>query len=205
MPALPLVSPRRAIAPALLALALVLASPDGRAQQAARAAAEPSVLDLDLTTLEGAPLDLGQYRGKALLIVNVASKCGFTPQYAGLEALYQRYKERGLVVLGVPSNDFLGQEPGTPQEIRAFVTQTYGVTFPLAAKQQVKGSGKCELYEALTEQGPEAFRGEISWNFNKFLIDPAGRVVARFGSRTKPDDEELIAAIEKALPPPSAR
>jgi glutathione peroxidase len=139
-------------------------------------------------------------KGKVLLIVNVASKCGFTGQYEGLQELYTTYSNRNFAVLGFPANDFLGQEPGTEAEIQSFCTLTYGVTFPMFAKILVKGKDMHPLYKFLTskETNPE-FGGAISWNFNKFLIGRDGATVGRFGSRTKPEDKELVEAVEKAL------
>ena len=153
--------------------------------------------DFTVTTIDGKEQSLSQYRGKSLLIVNVASRCGFTPQYKGLEALYQKYKDRGLVVLGFPANNFMGQEPGTNEEIKEFCSLNYGVTFPMFAKISVKGADIHPLYKYLTEQSeaPNA----ISWNFNKFLVDRNGRVVAYWGSRTAPESKELIAKVEEAL------
>ena len=159
-----------------------------------------TIYDFTMKTIEGQDVSLAQYKGKVLLIVNVASKCGFTGQYAGLESLYSLYKDRGLVILGFPANDFLSQEPGTDQEIRTFCTVRYGVTFPLFSKIHVKGSKCHPLYQHLTSQKTNPrFGGDISWNFNKFLIGRDGAILARFGSRTKPDDKDLVEAVEKAL------
>ncbi|MCU0611297.1 MAG: glutathione peroxidase [Candidatus Eisenbacteria bacterium] len=140
------------------------------------------------------------YEGQILLIVNVASKCGFTPQYEGLERLYQRYAGRGFAVLGFPSNSFMNQEPGTDRQIRQFCASTYKVTFPMFSKLSVKGSDKHPLFAYLTspETNPE-FGGEITWNFNKFLIGRDGKVLDRFGSATRPESPELVLAIEEAL------
>ncbi len=148
-------------------------------------------------TIDGEKVSLDSYRGKVLLIVNVASRCGFTSQYAGLQELYEKYKGRGLVVLGFPSNDFGGQEPGTESEIKAFCTNSYGVSFPMFSKVTVLGPTKHPLYRLLTAQTGGA---DVRWNFEKFLIDPAGGVVARFGSSTTPTDQALVSALEKALP-----
>jgi len=146
----------------------------------------------------GKESSLKAYQGKVILIVNVASKCGLTPQYEGLEALYQKHKDAGLVVLGFPCNDFGGQEPGTIAEIQTFCKTTYKVTFPLLAKLSVKGKDQHPLYAALT--GPQgAFPGDVTWNFGKFLIGRDGKPLARFEPKTKPDAPELTAAIEKAL------
>jgi glutathione peroxidase len=158
------------------------------------------VIDHTVTTLEGDSLDLGSFRGRPMLIVNTASKCGYTPQFAGLQRLHERYAERGLVILGFPCNDFLGQDPGTAVEIGEFCRKNYGVSFPMMAKVHVKGKEKVPLYRTLTEQTAEDIRGEIKWNFTKFLVDADGHVVARFGSPVEPEDPELVAAIEKLLP-----
>jgi glutathione peroxidase len=131
-------------------------------------------------------------------VVNVASKCGLTPQYSALEALYQRYKDRGLTVLGLPCNQFAGQEPGTEQQIQQFCSLTYGVTFPMAAKLEVNGLHRHPLYRLLAGEGAE-FPGDITWNFEKFLVGKDGRVLARFAPRTPPDDPAVVQAIEKAL------
>lgn len=146
---------------------------------------------------DGTPKPLKDYEGKVLLIVNTASKCGFTPQYEGLEKLYETYKDRGFVVLAFPSNDFMGQEPGNDAEIAQFCRLNYGVTFPVFQKSHVKGKDMNPLYRFLTEES--GFNGAISWNFNKFLVDRQGRVVARFGSRTAPLDDALVKAVEAAL------
>ena len=163
-----------------------------------------NIYDFTMRDIDGKEVSLSAFQGKVLLIVNVASKCGFTGQYAGLEKLYTTYTNRGFVVLGFPANDFLGQEPGTEAEIKSFCTLTYGVTFPMFAKISVKGKGMHPLYEYLTakETNPK-FGGAISWNFNKFLIGRDGMIVGRFGSRTKPDDNELVAAVEQALKVPN--
>ena len=159
-----------------------------------------NVHDFAVQRIDGTPTQLATYKGQVLLIVNVASRCGFTDQYAGLQKLYETYKDRGLVVLGFPANDFLGQEPGTNPEIAQFCSLKYHVTFPMFEKMVVTGRDMHPLYKFLTEKttNPE-FSGKITWNFNKFLIGRDGRVVARFGSRTKPEDKDVGAAIEKAL------
>jgi glutathione peroxidase len=150
--------------------------------------------------IDGKDVSLTAFKGKVMLVVNVASKCGFTGQYAGLEKLYETYKDQGLVILGFPANNFLGQEPGSNEEIKNFCTLSYGVSFPMFAKISVKGKDKHPLYEFLTSKtaNPE-FGGEITWNFNKFLVGRDGRLVGRFGSTTKPDAPDLVAAIDKAL------
>ena len=156
--------------------------------------------DIEVKSIHGEPVKMEQYKGKVLLIVNTASKCGFTGQYDGLQKLYEAYQDQGFVILGFPSNDFMGQEPGSNDEIESFCKLNYGVTFPLFEKIAVKGKEAHPLYAYLTskETNPE-FSGKISWNFNKFLISGDGRVVNRFGSRTKPDDTDLIGAIEGEL------
>lgn len=163
----------------------------------------PAFYTFAVETLDdGTRTTLAPYRGNVVLVVNVASKCGFTKQYAGLQKLYETYRDRGLVVLGFPSNDFMGQEPGTPAEIRQFCTLTFGVTFPLFAKVHVKGEEKHPLFVWLTDPALHpGLGGEVSWNFNKFLVGRDGTLIARFGSRTAPDAPELTAALERALKP----
>lgn len=161
-----------------------------------------SVYDaVEIGRLQGGPADLSQYKGKAVLIVNVASKCGLTPQYAGLEQLHERYAERGFTVLGVPCNQFMGQEPGTADEIAEFCSATYGVTFPMTEKVDVNGADRHPLYTRLTEVADgEGHTGDIRWNFEKFLLDQDGNAVARFSPQTEPDDAALVAAVEAHLP-----
>ncbi|WP_349616065.1 glutathione peroxidase [Azotobacter salinestris] len=154
--------------------------------------------DLALRGLDGQDLPLAQFRDKVVLVVNVASKCGLTPQYAGLEKLYLKYRDRGFSVLGLPCNQFAAQEPGDEAQIRDFCTLNYGVTFPLAAKLEVNGPDRHPLYRLLAGEGAE-FPGDITWNFEKFLVGRDGRVLARFSPRTAPDDPALLQAIEKAL------
>jgi glutathione peroxidase len=162
-----------------------------------------SIYDFTMKDIDGKDVSLADYKGKVLLIVNVASKCGFTKQYAGLEKLYQNYSDKGLVVLGFPANNFFGQEPGTEAEIKSFCTLNYGVTFPMFAKISVKGKDIHPLYAFLTEKATNPnCPGAISWNFNKFLIGREGQILGRFGSRTAPDDKELVAAVERALQVP---
>ncbi|MFS8204351.1 glutathione peroxidase (plasmid) [Streptomyces sp. CWNU-52B] len=158
---------------------------------------EPSALDVDIDSLQGGSADLGQYKGKAVLVVNVASKCGLTPQYAGLERLQERYAERGFTVLGVPCNQFMGQEPGSSEEIAEFCSATYGVTFPMTEKVDVNGDARHTLYERLTGFADgEGHSGDIRWNFEKFLIGPDGAVVARFSPQTEPESAEVVSAVE---------
>ena len=154
--------------------------------------------EITLEALDGEPLPLSTFNGKVVLVVNVASKCGLTPQYAALENLYQQYKDKGFSVLGVPCNQFAGQEPGTEQEIREFCSLNYGVTFPLSSKLEVNGPDRHQLYRLLAGEGAE-FPGDITRNFEKFLMGKDGRVLARFSPRTAPDDPSVIQAIEKAL------
>jgi glutathione peroxidase len=160
-----------------------------------------TVLDTEIDALTGGPADLKQYAGKAVLVVNVASKCGLTPQYAGLQKLYDTYAERGLVVLGVPCNQFHGQEPGSAEEIAEFCSVNYGVTFPLTAKVDVNGADRHPLYAAMVDT-PDAdgHTGDIRWNFEKFLVAPDGTVAARFGPQVTPEAPELTAEIERRLP-----
>jgi glutathione peroxidase len=160
-----------------------------------------SVYDVEIGALQGGSANLAQYRGKAVLIVNVASKCGLTPQYTGLEKLHEQYAARGFTVLGVPCNQFGGQEPGSSQEIARFCSATYGVTFPMTEKADVNGPGRHALYERLVGTADaEGHSGDVRWNFEKFLIAPDGAVAARFSPQTEPDAAELAAAVEKALP-----
>lgn len=154
--------------------------------------------DLKLRALDGQELPLAPYKGKVVLVVNVASRCGLTPQYAGLEKLHQQFQDRGFSVLGVPCNQFAAQEPGSEDEIREFCTLNYGVTFPLGSKMDVNGASRHPLYRLLAGEGAE-FPGDITWNFEKFLVGKDGRVLARFSPRTTPEDPALLAAIEKAL------
>ncbi|MDH6435130.1 glutathione peroxidase [Streptomyces sp. SAI-144] len=159
-----------------------------------------SPLDVEIGALTGGSADLGQYAGKTVLIVNVASKCGLTPQYNGLEKLQERYAERGFTVLGVPCNQFLGQEPGSAEEIAEFCSATYGVTFPLTEKVEVNGEGRHALYERLVGfADAEGHTGDIRWNFEKFLVGRDGSVVARFSPQTEPESDEIVTAVEGAL------
>lgn len=160
-----------------------------------------TVFDVDINALSGSPAQLGQYRGRAMLVVNVASQCGLTPQYAGLQALAEAYADRGLVVLGVPCNQFGGQEPGSAAEIAEFCQVNYGVRFPLTEKVEVNGERRHPLYAQLVGVADaEGYAGDIRWNFEKFLITPDGTAAARFHPRTEPNAPELTTAIEKVLP-----
>lgn len=202
----------RSVLPLLAALLLLLApacsssEPDDEVQAKSSTTeileepeAEPvveseSFYSLQTHSLEGDPVELEEFRGQVALVVNVASKCGLTPQYTKLEKLYEELEPRGFAILAFPSNDFGAQEPGTPAEIRTFCTERYDVGFPLFEKRHVKGEEKDEVYEYLTRELEEP-----TWNFTKYLVDREGRVLARFDPRTEPDDAELRAAIEKAL------
>ncbi len=153
-----------------------------------------SVYDFSLKTIDGQPMPLADYAGKVLLLVNVASECGFTPQYTSLQELYETYADKGLVLVGLPANEFGGQEPGSNQQIKEFCTARFGVTFPLTEKIVVKGEEQHPLYAYLTAQA-----GDVSWNFNKFLINRQGQVVKRFESKVEPLNLELTSAIEAEL------
>ena len=164
--------------------------------------ADPSAGPLQFTVkdIDGKDVNLSQYKGKTVLIVNVASKCGNTPQYAQLQELHKKYAERGLVVLGFPANEFRAQEPGTNEQIKEFCTSKYGVEFPMFSKVVVKGDGQAPLYQYLTStQTNPKHAGEITWNFEKFLVGRDGQVVNRFKPRTKPDAPEVVQAIEAEL------
>lgn len=169
--------------------------------KAADSAFKPNdvVLDHEVTTIEGKPVKLSDYRGKALLVVNTASECGFTPQYAGLQRLYGELRGRGLEVLAFPSDDFGHQEPGSPEEIRKFVDSEFSVEFPMFDKVHATGPEISPLYETLSNKTGDGIRGEVKWNFTKFVVDTKGRVVARFAPDVEPDDPKLRAAIEAAL------
>ncbi|MFF1606543.1 glutathione peroxidase [Amycolatopsis sp. NPDC058278] len=157
--------------------------------------------EIPLKTLDGRDSSLGEFTGKALLVVNVASKCGLTPQYSGLERLQERFGEQGFSVVGFPCNQFAGQEPGSADEIQTFCSTTYGVTFPLFEKIDVNGEGRHPLYAELTETADdEGAAGDVQWNFEKFLVGVDGEVLARFRPRTEPEDETVVKAIEAALP-----
>ncbi len=160
----------------------------------AKAGESPSIYDLQIDDIDGQSVDLDRYRGTVVLVVNTASKCGLTPQYEGLQALHAELADQGFAVLGFPSNDFMGQEPGTAAEIKQFCGLNYRVTFPLFAKSSVKGKDRCEVFRRLTTE-----LDEPTWNFTKYVVGKDGRVIARFGPRTKPDDPRLRDTIERAL------
>jgi glutathione peroxidase len=164
------------------------------------AAQSKTIYDYTLKSIDGDQVSLNSYHGKVVLLVNVASKCGFTPQYAALESLYEKYKDQGLVIVGIPANNFMSQEPGTNEEIKKFCTNKYNVTFPMMSKVSVKGDDQAPLYTFLTgkDSNPK-FGGDIKWNFTKFLFDRKGDPVARFEPNVTPDSPEVIAAIESAL------
>jgi glutathione peroxidase len=163
-------------------------------------AAEKSVHEFTLNSIDGQPAPLAAYKGKVVLLVNVASRCGFTPQYSALESVYEKYKDRGLVIVGIPANNFGAQEPGTNEEIKTFCKTKYSVSFPMMAKVSVKGGDITPLYQFLTDKSANPQTGgEIKWNFTKFLIGPDGRVVARFEPDVTPDAPQVTSAIEKAL------
>ncbi len=160
-----------------------------------------SIYDTPVRTLAGAPGSLADLAGRALLVVNVASKCGLTPQYTGLERLHEQYADRGFAVVGFPCNQFGGQEPGTAEEIQEFCSATYGVTFPMYEKVEVNGPGRHPIYDELTAvPDAEGEAGDIQWNFEKFVISPDGKIVARFRPGTEPDDPKLVETIEHNLP-----
>ncbi|QDO86951.1 glutathione peroxidase [Ornithinimicrobium ciconiae] len=160
-----------------------------------------SLYDIPLSTLDGRPATLREFAGRTLLLVNTASRCGMTPQYAGLERLQETYAEKGLTVVGFPCNQFGGQEPGTAEEIQTFCATTYGVTFPMMDKVEVNGPGQHPLFAELTAvPDAEGRSGEVGWNFEKWLIDPSGLPVTRFRSRVEPESAEIVAAIQAQLP-----
>ena len=161
--------------------------------------AASSIYSFTLPSLDGEPMPLANFKGKVILVVNVASRCGFTPQYTGLEALYKKYKDQGFVILGFPANNFGGQEPGTNQEIKTFCSTKYSVTFPIYAKVSVNGSDQTPLYQYLTKEADPTHTGDIKWNFTKFLVDRNGKVVQRFESAVTPESPEVVDAVEKLL------
>jgi glutathione peroxidase len=161
--------------------------------------AASSIYDFTLPSIDGTPMPLASFRGKVMLVVNVASQCGYTPQYTALEAVYEKYRDRGLVVLGFPANNFGEQEPGTNAEIKTFCSTKYNVTFPMFAKISVLGHDQHSLYAYLTKQANPSVAGDIQWNFTKFLVDRSGHVVQRFESAVTPDSPQVIGSIEKLL------
>lgn len=159
-----------------------------------------SVYDYTLNSIDGKSTPLSQFKGKVVMLVNVASRCGFTPQYEGLEALYKKYADQGFVIVGIPANNFGGQEPGTNAEIKTFCKSKYSVTFPMMAKVSVKGTDQTPLYQFLTgEPTDPQFAGDINWNFTKFLINKDGKIVDRFEPKVTPEDPQVISAVEKQL------
>ena len=180
------------------AIAHIVRGADAPASQPA-AGAGGSPLDFVVKDIDGNDYNLAQLKGKVVMIVNVASRCGYTPQYNGLEKLYENNKDKGFVIVGFPANNFKGQEPGTNEEIKAFCTSKYNVSFPMMSKISVKGDDKHPLYQMLTGQ-----KGEVTWNFNKFLVGRDGKLIEHFDSKVKPDDAKLTGAIDKALAAPSA-
>src|ERR1700759_1531928 len=166
----------------------------------ATAAHAAGIYDFTMKSIDGQPVSLKTYSGKVVLLVNVASRCGFTPQYAGLEALYEKYKDRGLVIVGIPANNFGSQEPGTNEEIKKFCSSKYNVSFPMMSKVSVLGDDKTPLYQFLTDKSQDPqFGGDIKWNFTKFLVDRKGNLVARFEPNVTPDSPEVQTAVESAL------
>lgn len=164
------------------------------------AANAASVYDYTLTSIDGAPTPLSSFKGKVVMLVNVASRCGYTPQYAGLESLYEKHRDQGFVIVGIPANNFMGQEPGTNAEIKSFCKSKYDVKFPIMSKVSVKGEDKTPLYQYLTsKQDNPKTGGEIQWNFTKFLIGRDGRVIARFEPAVTPADPNLTSAVQAAL------
>ena len=187
---------------ALLALASVSDAQQGSSPSAKKETpvAQDSLYQLTTKTLEGQPAELRAYAGKVALVVNVASQCGYTPQYAGLEKLYETYKSKGLVIVGVPANNFGAQEPGSNEEIKTFCSRNYNVTFPMMSKVSVKGADTTPLYQYLTDKSANPKTGgDIKWNFTKFLVDKNGNVINRFESAVTPEAAELVKAVETAL------
>lgn len=161
--------------------------------------AASNIYDFTLPNIEGKPMPLTDFKGKVILMVNVASQCGYTPQYTALEAIYEKYKAQGFVIVGFPANNFGAQEPGTNEEIKTFCTRKYSVTFPMYSKVSVKGDDQTPLYQYLTKDTPAPIAGDINWNFTKFLVDRKGNVVQRFESKVTPDSPEVTSAIEQLL------
>ncbi len=158
-----------------------------------------NIYDFTLPSIDGKPMPIADYKGKVILVVNVASRCGYTPQYSALESLYEKYKDKGFVILGFPANNFGGQEPGTNEEIKTFCSRKYNVSFPLYSKVSVKGEDETPVYQYLTKQTKPEISGDIKWNFTKFLVDRNGKVVQRFEPAVTPDSQEVTTAIENLL------
>ena len=163
--------------------------------------AASGIYNFTLNSIDGKPAPLADYKGKVILVVNVASQCGYTPQYSALESIYEKYKDQGFVILGFPANNFGAQEPGTNEEIKTFCTRKYSVTFPIYSKISVKEPDQAPLYAYLTKETGTSIRGDIKWNFTKFLVDRNGNVVQRFEPAVTPDSKEMTSAIEKQLKP----
>jgi len=161
--------------------------------------AASSIYDFTLPSIDGKAMPLSEFKGKVMMVVNVASRCGYTPQYTALESIYEKYKGQGFVILGFPANNFGQQEPGTNEEIKTFCSRNYNVTFPMYGKVSVKGEDETPLYAYLTKDANPSVAGDIKWNFTKFLVDRNGHVVQRFESKVTPDSPEVVTAIEKLL------
>src|SRR6266446_2127700 len=166
---------------------------------AGSAFAASNLYDFTLPSIDGKAMPFANFKGKVVLVVNVASRCGYTPQYSALEALYEKYKDQGFVIVGFPANNFGAQEPGSNEEIKTFCSRKYSVTFPLYSKVSVKGDDQTPLYQYLTKQTDPSIAGEIKWNFTKFLVDRNGHVVQRFESAVTPDSKDVVSAVEKQL------
>jgi glutathione peroxidase len=166
---------------------------------AGSAFAASNIYDCTLPSIDGKPMPLADFKGKVVLVVNVASRCGYTPQYSALEALYEKYRDQGFVIVGFPANNFGAQEPGTNEEIKTFCSRKYNVTFPMYSKVSVKDDDQTPLYQYLTKQTDPSIAGEIKWNFTKFLVDRNGHVVQRFESAVTPDAKDVVSAVEKQL------
>jgi glutathione peroxidase len=188
----------RCVRPLLVAVAVAILAGSAIADEKGDKKVGPA-LNFKMKGIDGKEVDLSQYQGKVVMFVNVASKCGLTPQYNGLEKLHEKYESQGLVVIGVPANQFLGQEPGTDAEISQFCTSKFGVKFPMLSKVVVKGDGIAPLYKYLTNDAGKEFSGEITWNFEKFIVNRNGEVVARFAPRVTPEDPKVTSAIEAEL------
>jgi glutathione peroxidase len=186
----------------MMGLGLSALAGDEGTSAPAGAAQSATIYGYKVQTIDGQDVELKQYAGEVLLVVNVASECGLTPQYAGLEQMYRKYKDQGFVILGFPANEFGKQEPGTNEQIKQFCTSTFGVTFPMFAKVCVKGEGICPLYKYLTEHANKKVAGEVQWNFQKYLVARDGQVIAKFDPRVKPDDSQFVQAVEEALKAP---